>query len=180
MDAKDLKIQEYFKDGELQVESLFNDFSKYIYTIVKRTSSQLSDEDVEEIISDTIIAIWKNREKLDINKKMAPYVAGVCINLIKKKYRDLKILENIEDFEQQITASEDIEINQIQNEYYKEIMNKLDSMKEEDKEIFILYYFNGYGIKKIAITKEMSESKVKSKLFRVRKKLRKYIKREEV
>ena len=166
MDAKDLKIQEYFKDGELQVESLFNDFSKYIYTIVKRTSSQLSDEDIEEIISDTIIAIWKNREKLDINKKMAPYVAGVCINLIKKKYRNLKVLENIEDFEQQITASEDIEINQIQNEYYKEI--------------FILYYFNGYGIKKIAISKDMSESKVKSKLFRVRKKLRKYIKREEV
>ena len=46
-------------------------------------------------------------------------------------------------------------------------------MKKEDKDIFIMYYYNSKKIKEISKTLNISESKVKTKLHRIKKKLRK-------
>ena len=72
-----------------------------------------------------------------------------------------------------------IELQFIENERNKYIMKHLDKLKKEDKTIFILYYFNEKNINDIAIELNMSESKVKSKLFRTRNKLKKYLKEQE-
>ena len=42
---------------------MLDDFYGYVYIIVKNgVSSHITDEDVEEIISDVFVAIWKNRD----------------------------------------------------------------------------------------------------------------------
>ena len=48
----------------------------------------------------------------------------------------------------------------------------LGKMKKEDKEIFLLYYYNSRSIKEISEILNISISKVKTKLFRIRKKLK--------
>ena len=111
---------------------------------------------------------------------MAQYVSGITINLIKKKYRDIKVSKSIEDLDIEIANNEDIEFNIVQDKYYEDMLKVLDSMKREDKEIFMLYYFNSLDIKAISNKMDMSQSKIKSKLFRARKKLRKYLKGKEV
>ena len=57
-------------------------------------------------------------------------------------------------------------------------MNELEKMKKIDKEIFLLYYFDEKKIKEIANIYQITETRVKSKLFRVRKKIKKKIKEE--
>lgn len=173
---KDAQIYNYFNNNTLLIEEIVNDFSNYIYTIIRNSNLKITDEDIEELIGDVIFTIWKNREKLDINKKAAPYIAGITKNLIKKKYRDMKIFDNIEDYEDILIEDSNIERQFIENERNKEIMKHLDNLKEEDKKIFLLYYFNEKSINEIANEWKMSESKVKSKLFRARKKLKKYLK----
>ena len=170
MKIKDVQIYNYFSGNKLLIENVVNDFSNYIYTIVRNSNLQLLDEDIEELVSDVVFTIWKNQNKLDINKEISPYIAGITKNLIKKKYRDTKVFDNIEDYDNKLNEDSNIELQFIENEFNEDIIKQLDKLKKEDKDIFILYYFNEKNIKDIANELNMSESKVKSKLFRTRKK----------
>ena len=179
MKIKDVQIYNYFSGNKLLIENVVNDFSNYIYTVIRKSNLKISDEDIEELVSDVVFAIWKNQDKLDINKKITPYIAGITNNLIKKKYRDTKVFDNIEDYENNLIEDSNIELQFIENEFNEDIIKQLDKLKKEDKDIFILYYFNEKNIKDIANELNMSESKVKSKLFRTRKKIKKYLKEKE-
>ena len=54
-------------------------------------------------------------------------------------------------------------------------LKELEKMKNEDKEIFLSFYYYSRKIKEIAIEFNISESKVKTKLYRIRKKIKKYL-----
>ena len=170
MKMKDVPIYNYFNGNTLLIENIVNDFSNYIYTVIRNSNLKVSDEDIEELVSDVVFTIWKNQDKLDINRKITPYIVGITNNLVKKKYRDTKVFDNIEDYENNLIEDSNIELQFIENERNKGIMKQLDKLKKEDKTIFILYYFNEKSINDIANELNMSESKVKSKLFRTRKK----------
>ena len=147
----------------------------YVYIIIKNSESTFSNEDIEEIASDVFLTIWKNKEKLDINKEIAPYIAGITRNLILKKKS--KIKDNIEDIaglQNYLYEEIDITHNQIKQKKKINILNnQLIKMKEEDKNIFTYYYYKSKKIKEISIIMGISEIKVKSRLSRIRKKLKK-------
>lgn len=147
----------------------------YVYIIIKNNESTFSNEDIEEIASDVFLTIWKNKEKLDINKEIAPYIAGITRNLILKKKRKVKgNVEDIEDLQNYLYKEIDVTHNQIeQNEKINILNNQLIKMKEEDKNIFTYYYYKSKKIKEISIMMGISEIKVKSRLSRIRKKLKK-------
>lgn len=163
--------------NELSMEKIMEDYTNYIYTIIRNVSISLSKEDMEEVVLDVFLTVWKNQDKLDRNKNMSAYISGITKNLIKYKYRQNKIMANIEDYEEHLIDFTNIELVLMQNEKEKIISNELDRQKQEDKEIFIEYYYAGKSIKEISNIFHMSESKVKSKLFRVRKKLYKVLKK---
>ena len=171
------KIDNYMNGKILNIELAMKDYNNYIYKIIKNKYNNFSDEDIEEIILDVFLTLWNNQNKLDINQKMSSYIAGITKNLIKKKYRTNNNDEDIEDYENQIIDISNIEVNFIQREKSRIINNELNSMKLEDKDIFIKYYYWGQSIKEISNSFNISESKVKSKLFRTRKKLHKTLKK---
>ena len=51
----------------------------------------------------------------------------------------------------------------------------VNNMKQEDKDIFILYYYNSRTMKEIANILSITEKKVKSRLFRIRQKVKKFL-----
>ena len=146
----------------------------YVYIIIKNNESTFSNEDIEEIASDVFLTIWKNKEKLDINKEIAPYIAGITRNLILKKKRKVKgNVEDIEDLQNYLYEEIDVTHKQIEeNEKINILNNLLSKMKEEDKNIFTYYYYKSKKIKEISIMMGISEIKVKSRLSRIRKKLK--------
>lgn len=162
------------------MEKIMQDYTNYIYTIARNFSLNLSEEDIEEVALDVFFTIWKNQDKLDVAKSMSAYISGITKNLIKYKYRQNKQVANIEDYEEQLIDFSNIELILTQNETEKMILNELEKLKTEDREIFIEYYYEARSIKEISNRFRMSESKVKSKLFRVRKKLNKVLKKRGV
>ena len=176
MEHNNVKIYSYISDNKLDIEKLMKDYTNYISTIIRNNASILSTEDVEEIILDVFMALWKNQYKLDINKSMSAYISGITNNLIKYKLRQNKnINSNIDEFENQIVDIDNVELSIMQNEREKIISKELDLLKLNDREIFIEYYYSQKSIKEISIMFNMSESKIKSKLFRIRKKLKKVL-----
>ena len=157
----------------MNIEEIINKYTNYLYTTITNiTYGNLSNEDIEEVISDTFFIFWKNKEKFDANKKINLYLAGIAKNLIKEKFRKIHINNNIEDYENILIDTYDINNSYEQIERNRIIEETLDSMKKEDKDMFVLYYYFSKSIKEISKQLDCSEFKIKSRLFRIRKKLK--------
>ena len=53
-------LNDYLINGKLDIDRILDDFYNYVYIIVKNgVSVSIADEDIEEIISDVFVAIWK-------------------------------------------------------------------------------------------------------------------------
>ena len=176
MKVKDKKIYNYIKDNSLDMEIIMQEYTNYIYGAIKNIGIYLNEEDKEEIVLDVFLTLWNNQEKLDVNKNISSYIGGIAKNLIKKKYRNLKLNENILDYEEKLIDLSNIELSLSRNEKIIIVLNELKKIKSKDKELFILYYYSNKKIKDICSLYSISESKVKSKLFRIRKRIRKALK----
>lgn len=168
------KIREYIFDGKMDITNIMKDFAGYVFIIIKNSKYNFNNEDIEEIASDVFLVIWQNQKKLDINKEIKPYIAGITKNLILKKQRMITNQNlDIEILEKSIQDNTDVYNKTEENEKTRIIMEKLKNMKEEDRKIFTSYYYSSKKIKDISRELGISEIKVKSRLSRIRKKLKK-------
>lgn len=166
------QIEKYYKNNEIDMDQIIEDFTPYITTIItKGTNNKLSFEDKEEIYSDTFFILWKNRNRLNINVSLNSYLAGITKNLIKEKYRKLKIVYDISDFENDVLNS----VNMYENdrELIWDIEQKIKGLKDIDIKIVNLFYYSSVSIKDIAKKLNISELNVKTRLHRIRKKIKK-------
>lgn len=163
-------LKDYLKNNILDIDKLLDDFYGYVYIIVKNVVNIfITDEDIEEIISDVFLAIWKNKEKLSDTTVVKSYLAGITKNVIKNKYRNIKINFSISDYEESIVDTFDIEeISEIK-EQDRIIHSTLQKLKIEEYKIFIMFYYEAKSIKEISKVLDLSTSNVKTILHRIRK-----------
>ena len=171
-------LKDFLNKGVLNVEGMVDIYSSYIYTVLRNCIN--NSEDVEELISDVFMAVWCNYKKLDPNMKIKPYLIGITKNLIKKKYRELSndvVLCDISDFCNSEEALINVSDIAEESEKSKIILNTLNELKEEEKKVFIMFYYNSKKVKEIAEVLGVSKPKVKTTLHRVRKKLKSELKK---
>lgn len=174
---KDREIKRYIKNNELDLERIINEYSSYIAIIINNmASTNLSNEDKEEIISEVFFILWKNKHKLDINKSLSSYIAGITRNLVKEYLRKIKINVDISDYENSLYGYDKIDFLDTNIQEIRRIEKKLENMKEIDKTIFLDFYYSSKSIKDIAKEQKMSEFSVKQRLYRIRNKIKKEVK----
>lgn len=171
------KIKHYIVNNELDLEKIINDYSAYIGTIIDNVSKyKLSKEDKEEICSDIFYILWKNTYKLDINKTMSSYIAGITRNIVKDFLKKNMILYDISDYENNLYSYDKIELLDNNIEEISKIERKLDNMKEIDRRVFLDFYYYSKSIKDIAKERNITEFSVKQRLYRIRNKIKKEVK----
>lgn len=174
---KDREIKRYIKNNELDLERIINEYSSYIAIIINNmASTNLSNEDKEEIISEVFFILWKNKHKLDINKSLSSYIAVITRNLVKEYLRKIKINVDISDYENSLYGYDKIDFLDTNIQEIRHIEKKLENMKEIDKTIFLDFYYSSKSIKDIAKEQKMSEFSVKQRLYRIRNKIKKEVK----
>ena len=174
---QDREIKRYIKNNELDLERIINEYSSYIAIIINNmASTNLSNEDKEEIISEVFFILWKNKHKLDINKSLSSYIAGITRNLVKEYLRKIKINVDISDYENSLYGYDKIDFLDTNIQEIRHIEKKLENMKEIDKTIFLDFYYSSKSIKDIAKEQKMSEFSVKQRLYRIRNKIKKEVK----
>lgn len=167
-------IKNYKNKNNINLEKVIDDYSGYVYKIIRNmVSNNISEEDIEEIVTDTFLIVWKNNEKLDDEKLMSSYIAGIVRNLVKEKLRVININGDISEYENILQDSKKIDMICEEREKISIVENTLNEMKEEDKRIFNLFYYSNMKINEIAQKLNLTEFNVKSKLFRIRKKMKK-------
>ena len=168
------EIKHYIKNNELDLEKIINEYSSYTATIIDNMArNSLKDEDKEEIVSEVFFILWKNKNKLNINKYLSSYIAGITRNVVKEYLRKIKINFNISDYENSLYNYDKIDLLDDNVEEISKIEKKLKNMKKIDKTIFLDFYYSFKSIKDIAKEQKISEFSVKQRLYRIRNKIRK-------
>lgn len=168
------EIKYYIKNNELDLEKIINEYSSYTATIIDNMArNSLNDEDKEEIVSEVFFILWKNKNKLNVNKYLSSYIAGITRNVVKEYLRKIKINFNISDYENSLYNYDKIDLLDDNVEEISKIEEKLKNMKKIDKTIFLDFYYSFKSIKDIAKEQKISEFSVKQRLYRIRNKIRK-------
>ena len=104
-----------------------------------------------------------------------PYITVVTKNAVRNKIRSnknmIKLLELQEDIKSSFNLSDILE-----SQEESEIISKeLDSMKDDDNKIFIMFYYHGKKVKEIAKELGYTEFNINTKLHRIRKRIKKVL-----
>ena len=174
----DIILDMFFERKESAIEEVRLKYGRRLF----RTAENIlhNSQDAEECVNDTLLKAW---EAIPPNRPMmfGAYLAKICRNLAINKWKakgaarrgggefDLVLSElqdcipskRIHEPEQAYEASLLIQA----------INTCLASMQQTARMIFVCRYFHGESILSICDQFNMSESKVKSMLFRARKKL---------
>lgn len=138
------------------LEELIETYSPYVGTIVRNIIGKyLSESDVEELTADVFLAVWEHTDQLKAGKLTA-YLAAIARNRAKNRIRGYHETVNLEDMIE-IGSGEDLE-DAIDRKILGELLRDvLDTLTEKDRQI--------------AETLCLSESAVKMRMSRARKRL---------
>ena len=164
----------------LQVMELYGG---YTYTIVKNIlSGIMQQEDIDEVVSDVYLKLWNHVDNLDETKPLKPYLISIARNEARYKLREyhnnISLEEAGNDAFENVEIVSEIENKILMDEQLAIIKKILDSCSKKDTEIFVRYYYNYEKVREIAIQCNVSESKVKMTLSRLRKKIAKALEDE--
>lgn len=161
-------IYEYQKNNELELDRMMNDFEPYIRTIINNMATdKLNYEDKEEILADTFFILWKNQYK--IQSSVESYVAGITRILVKERLRKRKVTYDLTEYEH-IASNFEITEDISENEF---ITQCIKGLKEIDIKIITMFYYYSKTTKEISKELKISEINVRTRLFRIRNKIRK-------
>ena len=155
--------------------------------VLKRTSYSLlsSNEDAEECVNDTYLAAWNrmpDERPVYLGAFLTKIIRNISVSRYRSKHREKRGgVENLtEELLECIPDKSSIETD-LDNDRLKDALNNfIISQSEEKRAIFIRRYFWSEDISDIALAIGISESKVKTTLFRMRIALRDILEREEL
>jgi RNA polymerase sigma factor (sigma-70 family) len=175
--VKEKKLENYITNKSINLDRIVDDYTPYLRKIIQNmVGNNLTEEDKEEIISDAFFILWKKyKENIKINY-LDSYLAGITRNLIKEKLKTLKYNIDIEQCKNLIEYS-NLETYLQEREEINELYNKISNLKEIDIKIIKMFYYSNKLIKDIAKELKISEVNVKTRLHRIRKKIKKELRK---
>lgn len=181
---EDEKIVElYFERNESAIERTSEKYGKRLRAV---SNGILKDiETAEECENDTYLEAWNiippNEPKTYLYAFLARIIRNISLNCCRKKNalkRNAFVCELSAEMEECIPSPDDMDCR-IDDMVFAEIINKfLSELDAEKKKIFVRRYWYMDSVTEISEKLLLSESKVKTSLFRTRKKLREFLEKE--
>ncbi len=154
------------KKDEKAFDELILSVKKEIYLIAK--TKLKNEEDIADVLQETIYYCYKNLKKLKNNKIFKTWLIKILINECNKFYNH-KNKNNISFEETEIENYIGIEDNSFSNIGFDILIRNL---KEDEKIIMTLYYYSQYSTKEISKILKIKEGTIRSKLSRAKNKLK--------
>lgn len=161
------------------LEKVIDLYTPYVGTVIYNTiGSAMPKEDLEEVVSDTFVALWRNAEKFDSQKGcLRTYLGTIARNLAKNKLAWRNVNAELGENIAAIHSEPDIKIEQ--KEERAAMIQAINELGEPDSEIFMRYYYYDEKISCISKIMNLPGNTVKTKLARGRRKLREILQRRD-
>jgi len=171
-------VEMYWNRNENAINETDKKYGKYIFKVAYQILSNL--EDGKECVNDTYLKTWNSIPPTRPNV-LKLFLAKITRNLALDRYDKKKaqkrncefeiVLSEIEDLESSI-SDQNVEEEVILNELSNTINDFIKSLTLEKRTIFLDRYYQFYSIKQIAEYNNLSESKIKMMLMRLRDELK--------
>ena len=182
---EDKNIVELFcTKPELAIVETLNKYGRYIYVIGLSVTG--NHEDAEECLNDSLLILWrkipccKPEHLMAYIKKVAYHVALGRCDYNKAAKRNQLLEESFEEYEQFIPSYDSLDTYIETKCINKAIENFYNSLSAEKQKIFYERYFVGKSIRDISNKYNMTESKVKMMLLRMRREMEKFLHKENI
>ncbi|MCD8390300.1 MAG: sigma-70 family RNA polymerase sigma factor [Firmicutes bacterium] len=159
------------------LEKAIDLYTPYVGTVIYNViGSTMTKEDVEEVISDVFISLWRNADKFDGKKGcLRSYLGASARNMAKNKLASLRVSVELTE---NVAAPYAEPNKRLERDEEREIViHSINELGEPDSEIFMRYYYYDEKIRNIAKILKMPENTVKTKLARGRVKLKNMLQR---
>ncbi|MBR1701819.1 MAG: RNA polymerase sigma factor [Lachnospiraceae bacterium] len=176
-------IDLYWKRSQQAIEETEKKYGGYCHSVAMRIL--LNREDAAETVNDTMLAAWNSIPPNRPNV-LRTYLGRIVRNLSLNKLRHIHAQKRgegdtwaaLDELSDCVSDGTDFLEGIEANELAGIIQGFLTAQKEVDKRIFIRRYYYFDSIQEISTRFACGESKVKSILFRMRKKLEKRLTEE--
>lgn len=142
-------------------------------------------EDVEECLNDTWLRIWNAippAHPESLPAFLSTVIRRLCFDRYEAHHADKRgggeIAVALEELHECVASTENVAAAIEQKEIIAALNRFLETLSEDARTIFMQRYGNLCTTKEIAAQYRISESKVKVTLFRVRKRLQAYLRKE--
>lgn len=131
----------------------------------------LSREEAEDVVQETMIKVWNNRERWNDIDSIEAYCLTICRNLAldalrKKENQHESIDEKM--MQSPNFATHNLQDRIIQQERVQIVRKLVDALPEKQRSCMQLRDFEGKSYKEIATILNISEEQVKINIFRAR------------
>jgi len=152
---------------------LINKYKDMTYTIAIKIVK--SHEDAEEVAQDSFLKAYEKLNTFKGNAKFSTWLYTIVYRNSITKIRKKKVdTSDIDDYviDNHSEGDDFPQIEAMKNEeQQKYVREAIDKLPEKDALLITLFYMNDNSIEEIEQITELSQSNVKVKLFRARKKL---------
>jgi len=148
-------------------------FRRYYPTLCAYGHRFVDLEDAEEIVQDSLLWIWENRENLIIETSLSSYLYKMIYRKALNKLAHIDAIQRADTrfYEEMQEMLQDTDIYQIE-ELTQRIKNAIASLPESYREAFVMHRFRDMSYKEIAEILEVSPKTVDYRIQQALKQLR--------
>lgn len=176
----ELILDLYWQRNEAAIRETEQKYGGYLTKIAY--SILANAEDSQESVNDTYLGAWNSippHRPCVLSAYLAKITRRCSIDIFRRRHRGKRLgceyALSLDELEDCVTAGDSPAETVELGELTQAIENYLRSLDQEARTAFVARYFFLDPIREIAACHHMSESKVKSLLFRIRKGLREYL-----
>lgn len=173
------------EDVSAGMERLIDLYGGAVKKICLSIMNGFSQEDIEEAISDTFVALWLAREKVEVAGEcgIKNYLYGIArktaLNRRRKimHAREFVTTDELEQMDEQdaLIARDNVEDEVLKKSEYVVLHQLIEEMRSPDCEIFKYRYFEENSVKEIAERLNLTTKVVENRLYRGKSDLKKQL-----
>ena len=140
----------------------------------------------EEVLNDAYLALWNRIPPArpgSLRAYSSVIVRNIAVDRMRKNgadKRDGNVTALIEELEECLPGGESAEDRYIASELSSAVNRFYGTISKKEKDVFVARYFSGFDISSIAHAFHISEDYARTMLLRTRKKLKKFLQKENL
>ena len=176
-------IKLYFERSEQAIQETDTKYGGYCYSIAYNILT--NQEDAEESVSDTYLSAWNSMPPRR-PPALASFLGKITRNISIDRWRKYRAFKRgggqieiaLDELSECVGGAESAEETAIRKEILANLNRFLGTLKETERSVFLCRYWYLDSTEEIAEKSGFSVSKVKTMLFRIRKRLHTQLEKE--
>lgn len=159
------------RSGDMEAfEALYIEYRPRLGKFVSNIVAQ--PETVEEVINDTMVAIWKGVDRFQGSSKLSTWIFSIAYRIASRarSRQDLPISDDKLLYEESQLDNPDVEVER--SKLQELLRGAFEQLSPEHRSVVDLTYYHEMHYREIAVIMDCPVDTVKTRMFHARKKLK--------